>query len=159
MATRRKQVTFVRHAKADERRRSALDLVAVIAPMAIDDAIKRKMLSHCLWFVTETDGASKYRTRYMSRAAIGKQAKSLHHEHVFRRKDLVAAMMADPARAAEIAATALGCTVTRKEHDLLTAQDKASPGLIGWNRYFAAGIDVIDTVSGNSLQGPPLGER
>lgn len=144
--------TFVPHKDAASKRTSALRLVEVIAPLDIDDAIKRKMLSHSLWFVTETEGTSKYRTRYMSKRAIGKDPKQLHHEHVIPRKVLVDAMVKEPSRAAEIAGTAIGCTVTRKEHEALTKLDKAVPGAEGWDRYRRAGIVVIDTMTGKPVQ-------
>lgn len=143
--------TFVPRKDADSKRKAALRLVEVIAPLDIDPAIKRKMLSHSLWFVTETEGTSKYRTRYMSRKAIGKDTKQLHHEHVIPRKVLVDAMVKEPHRAPAIAATAIGCTVTRKEHEVLTALDKAEPGLEGWERYRRAGVVVIDTITGEPV--------
>src|SRR5690606_22975021 len=93
-------------------------------------------------------GTSEYKTRFMSRNAIGKPAEALHHEHVLPRKRLIDRMLADPPRATEIAATAVGCTVTREEHARLNEQDKAQPGLEGWNRYRAAGIEVINTATG-----------
>ena len=144
--------TFVPHKAAETRRASALRLVEVIAPLEIDESIKRKMLSHSLWFVTETEGTSKYRTRFMSKRAIGKDSKRLHHEHVIPRKVLVDAMMREPHRAAEIANTAIGCTVTRKEHEALTKLDESEPGVVGWDRYRRAGIVVIDTATGEPLE-------
>jgi len=144
--------TFVPHKAAETRRASALRLVEVIAPLEIDEPIKRKMLSHSLWFVTETEGTSKYRTRFMSRRAVRKIAKRLHHEHVIPRKVLVDAMMREPHRAAEIANTAIGCTVTRKEHEALAAVQKTEPSLEGWDRYRRAGIEVIDTATGEPIQ-------
>lgn len=143
---------FIPHKQAESRRASALRLVEVLAPMDIDEPIKRRMLSHSLWFVTETEGTSKYRTRFMSRKAIGKNPRQLHHEHVIPRKVLVDAMVREPHRAAEIAATAIGCTVTRKEHEALTKLDKSEPGVVGWDRYRRAGIVIIDTVTGEPLE-------
>lgn len=149
---RRKAIpTFRPHARARERRESALALVRAIIPLDIEEPMKRKMLSHCLWYVTETEGTSKYKTRFMSRNAIGKPAKALHHEHVFPRKRLIDEMLAYPPRAVEIAATAVGCTVTREEHARLELHGKAEAGVNGWQRYRKADIDVIDTMAGKSI--------
>ena len=61
------------------------------------------------------------------------------------RKQLVAAIMLNPERARDIAHTAIGCVVTKQEHDYLTRITREQPDLAGWDRYKAAGITVIDT--------------
>jgi hypothetical protein len=44
-----------------------------------------------------------------------------------RRKDMVRAILDDPAQAREIAMEGLGCVVTKDEHRLLAAVDPSSP--------------------------------
>jgi hypothetical protein len=122
---------FKPHPNAAKLRADALTLVRTIVGLDIGDSLKRRMLSHCLWTLTETEGASKYRTRYMSQGALVRPVSELHHEHVIPRKTLIDAMLREPARAVEIAETAVGCTVTRLEHKELTYHDRVQPELTG----------------------------
>jgi len=53
--------------------------------------------------------------------------------------------MQHPERARAITRTAIGCVVTKEEHDHLTPVTTEQSHLKGWERYTAAGITVIDT--------------
>jgi hypothetical protein len=103
---------------------------------------KRDIISGMLWKITEARG--KYTTRHRSRAAMEFGAK-VQHEHVFTRKDLTDLIIAEPDRAREILRDAIGCVVTVDEHRRLSRVDRA---IRGWDRYAAAGIEVVDTDSG-----------
>jgi len=48
--------------------------------------------------------------------------------------------MQHPERARDIASTAIGCVVTKEEHEQLTRVTREQPHLRGWDRYTAAGI-------------------
>jgi hypothetical protein len=142
---------FKPHPNAAKLRADALKLVRTIVDLDIGSALKRHMLNHCIWTLTECEGTSKYRTKYMSTGAMDESQPRLHHDHVVPRKTLIDAMLREPARAVEIAETAVGCTVTRFEHKELTYHDRAEPGREGWDRYRAIGIVVIDTETGEPV--------
>jgi len=121
---------------------------AVLATRNVYEPQRRKLLSEILWFATQVDG--KYTCRYRSagaRAVIagGAETKSLRHDHVLTRKELTEALVADPERADEIIRSALGCVVTKDEHDRLGS---VSPSASGWERYLAARVDVFDEQTG-----------
>lgn len=142
---------FKPHPNAAKLRADALTLVRSIVNLEISVSLKRRMLDSCLWTLTETEGTSKYRTKHMSQGALVRPVSELHHEHVIPRKKLIEDMLREPARAVEIAETAVGCTVTRLEHKELTHHDRAHPELTGWDRYRAIGIVVINTETGEPV--------
>jgi hypothetical protein len=134
--------------KADAIRRSAVALARHQFLAADDPEIMhahiRRTLDRCIWEYTKADG--KYKTRWRSRGALGVSDRSrLTHEHVVPRKILVDRMMAKPERVADIMEQALGCVVTREDHKRLTDATRANPSLEGWDRYDAAGVEVVDT--------------
>jgi len=136
--------SWVPNRLGDERRRSAVN-VARLA-LDADDILpehRHWLLSVAVWKYTEADG--KWNTRHRSRAALGiTDKRHLNHEHVFPRKWLRERMLAEPDRFQEIMAMAVACLVTRNEHVRLTDVTRAHPELEGWNRYAAAGIEVVD---------------
>jgi hypothetical protein len=98
----------------------------------------------CCWKITEAEG--KYKTRYVSAGAQdAPKGTKLQHEHVIPRKEIIDGIMQEPARARELLASAIGCTVTKEEHERLTAITRSRNDLRGWERYTAVGITVIDT--------------
>jgi hypothetical protein len=119
-----------------------------ILPLPILEQHKRDIVSSLLWQITQARG--KYRTRYRTSASMEPGTK-LHHEHVFTRKDITTRILAAPQQAREILRDAIGCVVTVDEHRRLSTFDRTHQG---WERYKAAGIEVIDT---DALP-PPGGE-
>jgi hypothetical protein len=67
------------------------------------------------------------------------------------RKVLVDRLVAAPERCEQTMQGAVACCVLRDEHKRLTALDGASRSLTGWQRYAAAGIEVIDLATGENL--------
>lgn len=65
-------------------------------------------------------------------------------EHVFERKKVVKALIAEPDRFEEIISDVVGCTVTKEEHNRLTELSRVRPELDRWERYREAGITVLD---------------
>jgi hypothetical protein len=122
---------------------SAIKGIEGILTLPILEQHKRELLSTMLWKLTEARG--KYTTRYRSQAALDPpKGTELQHEHVFERKQLIDEILANPGQARDIAKTAVGCIVTKEEHDRLTRMSRARPDLRGWDRYEAAGIAVVD---------------
>jgi hypothetical protein len=143
--------SFRRHVDADARASSARCAIAALLPLDLYPAHKRELLSICLWKLSEADGLSKYLTRFCSREALEADRSELAHEHVFERKKLVEQLIAGTASVEEVAGCAVGCTVTRKEHARLSAISRRRPELDGWDRYRAARVRVIDTLTGEPL--------
>lgn len=129
---------------SEHRKRSAVLLAKMI--VGIKDELTsshlREFLSNTIWKYTECDG--KYTTRYRSRGAILHPKEKLNHEHVLTRKFLVDQIIAEPTRIEEIFERAIGCTVLRSEHKLITKAEQLNPTLFGWDRYLAAGVEVWD---------------
>jgi hypothetical protein len=134
----------VRRQTEDAILKSAITLVEATLALNILDRHKRDVINGMLWSITQARG--KYTTRFRSTAAMNAPAGTkLQHEHVTTRKELAAAIMREPQRASELLCTAVGCVVTREEHQRLTAITRKQPHLHGWERYTAAGIAIIDT--------------
>ncbi|RYB88343.1 hypothetical protein EUA06_21555 [Nocardioides glacieisoli] len=143
---------WVAPAQADAVRRDAIAIAtfAVNAP-DIREVTKRELLSkYVLVLLTHGTANGKYGTRYRSTGALDiTDPTHLEHEHVFPRKWLIERMMESP-EAVEMLLThfAIACTVTSDEHRRLASAERANPALAGWERYHAAGIDVVDTATG-----------
>lgn len=123
---------------------SATTAIEGVLTLPIQERHKRDLINGMLWKLTEARG--KYTTRCRSQGLLdAPKGTKLQHEHVTTRKQLVDTVLKDPTRAREIAATAVACVVTKEEHERLTRISREQPHLTGWQRYDAAGIDVIDT--------------
>jgi len=128
---------------------SAITAIEGILSLLILERHKRDLINGMLWKITEARG--KYTTRFRSTGACdAPNGAKLQHEHVFTRKDLVDEILKHPERARAIASTAVGCTVTRAEHERLTRITREQPHLQGWQRYEAAGVTVVDTDASSS---------
>jgi hypothetical protein len=138
---------FTRHPDADVRIESAKLAIRTLLRLRLYPSHKKDLLTVCLWKLTEAEGRGKYGTRYFSRRALSSPRTEWQHEHVFERKKLVALLLEDPARLDEVAEVAVGCVVTKEEHRRLTMADRQRPDLNGWERYQAAGIEVVDRMT------------
>jgi hypothetical protein len=113
---------------------------------------RREFLKLALWKVTEAEGRTKYTTRMCSHEALSHPPGSkLEHDHVFQRSLMVDALLsASPDTVDAIIKGAIGCTITKAEHDRL----KQFAHLDGWARYRAARIVVINTETGEPFALP-----
>jgi hypothetical protein len=102
-----------------------------------------------LWKVSEAE-AGKYSTRYRSLKSRREGAR-VQHDHVMERAKIADELIAHPERMDEILDTVIGCVVTKNEHRRLTEISRLNPDLDGWDRYAAAGIVVIDTMTGERM--------
>lgn len=152
-------------AQADAVRRDAIALAnfAVSSPDLREVTRKEVLSKYVLVLLTHGTANGKYGTRYRSKGALEvTNPATLDHEHVYPRKWLIEQMLDSPS-AVELVLThfAIACTVTTDEHRLLARAEKANPKLAGWERYHAAGVEVIDMATGVVVpqsvgQGPPL---
>lgn len=133
--------SFIRNKDADKKRQDAIKVVKVVLKLDIHDKLKRKLLSNCLWQITEAEGKNKYDLRYVSEESRKSSKKGWRHEHVYPRKGMIKELVDNPEKADEILAKAVGCVVTKKEHNMLSKIDQ---GVEGWNRYQQAGIEIFD---------------
>jgi hypothetical protein len=135
-------VTYRPHPEASSRIRSATKLIKLLLDVKSSEIRTehlRELIDKMLWKITEADG--KYKTKYMSLAAL-KGASKLSHDHVVTKESLIDALLsAKPGQVDEILGTALGCTVTREEHARLTKFDYVCQG---WERYRKAQVAVQD---------------
>jgi hypothetical protein len=130
---------------------SAITAIEGILKLPILKQHKYGLIDGMIWTITQARG--KYTTRYRSRAALdAPKGAKLQHEHVTTRKHLVNSILQHPERAREIAARAVGCVITKEEHQRLTRITREQPHLTGWQRYEAAGIEVVDTDGTGTLQ-------
>jgi hypothetical protein len=144
---------YERHPLAEERLRSATTLVKALlqAPGLIPEH-RREFLKLALWKVTEAEGRTKYKTQLRSQGALSSPPDTkLEHDHVFQRSLMVDALLsASPDAVDTIIKGAVGCTITKQEHDRL----KRFGHLDGWDRYRAAGIVVVNTETGEPFALP-----
>lgn len=146
-------MAFKPHPQAEERVRSAKTAIEALLALDIYPSHKRELLSICLWKLTEAEARGKYNLRFQTPAALEASPRELQHEQVVERKRVVEALMAEPDRLEEILRDVVGCAVTREEHQRLTQLSRERPDLEGWARYEAAGITVIDLVTGEKQVG------
>lgn len=119
---------------------------------------KKLLLGQMIWMFTEADGLTtegkrtnyKYKLTYISEGTKKRRDKSgedsknyikgLRHEHVHMKNELIKKLLAKPKNVDAILKKAIGCVVTKKEHDSLTHKD-----CDGWKRYKKAKIRVWNT--------------
>ena len=103
----------------------------------------RYLLDMGLWRYTEFDkNRYKFAIRYRTAAVLAPEPVVIEHEHVVGRRWLLDQIAREPDKLDDILQLAVACIVSKPEHDLLWAVVG-----FGWERYRAAGIDVIDTVT------------
>ena len=139
---------YQRHPLAEQRLHSATTLVKGLLQMpGLIAEHRREFLKLAQWKVTEAEGRTKYKTRMCSQESLSNAPGSkLEHDHVFQRSLMVDALLsASPDAVDTIIKGAVGCTITKQEHDRL----KQFEHLDGWGRYRAAGIVVINTETGD----------
>ena len=121
-------------------------------------AYRREILGNVMWFMTCAP-SGKYTTRYRTAAVVAADTPTLRHEHVYTRKTVIEELLGlrsedldevslRSAIQETLRTKAVGCTVTRDEHLLLTRHDKTQTG---WRRYEAAGVTVLDMSTGEAL--------
>ncbi len=144
---------YERPADADERIERAITVIEALLPLKINERMKKKFLSNCLWQITQAEGRNKHEIRFRSQGAINAPRKELRHEHVTQRKAMVKALIDRPGDARNIVAQAQGCVVTKDEHSLLNDVDKL---IDGWERYRRAGVVVMDMQTSEPMEFPEL---
>jgi hypothetical protein len=134
---------YNKHRDHDIRLESAFCAVKGLLEIELYPAHKKKLLSDCIWIITEVDG--KYKTRFRSEGAINESnQKNLRHEHVFERQFIVDELLSNPSDYEKILLQAVACVVTKEEHERLTSATNKDKNLQGWDRYKFTNIKVFD---------------
>lgn len=122
---------------------SVINAIEAILKADCVDAHKKDLLDICIWKWTEING--KWNTRYRSEGAMKRENwKLVQHEHVFQRRNLIQLLLKNESEIKTIMENAIGCLVTRDEHEILTRISRAYKDVDGWERYRKAGIPVHD---------------
>ena len=79
---------------------------------------KKTLISRMIWKITKANGT--YNTRYFSEKARKASKDDRRHDHVWTRKGMVEHILKDPDVLEHEIQRAIGCTVTKDEHDNLT---------------------------------------
>lgn len=113
---------------------------------AESEHLARRQLSHLIWSWTEVNG--KWGTRFVTSAALAAHESGLgwavNHEHVWPRRWLVDRLLEGETPEYVLGQFGVGCVVLKDEHALLN--DLPSE-VLGWDRYKAVGIEVVDRAS------------
>ena len=134
---------FKRHANAEARKRSAMNLVKVLLQKDLEILAEHRQecLTIALWKLTEAEAQHKHRTRFCSENARRAARQQLRHDHVFQRANMIRRLLAcQPDEVEAILGKAVACTITREEHRLLNQYKH----LDGWDRYLRANIVYIE---------------
>ncbi len=131
------------HRERDDRIKSAITAIKAILPLDLYPAHKRELLGICIWKITEADGKLNTRFRSIGSLEADKHTK-LQHEHVLEMKKIVGLLMQGEIPIEEVVSRAVGCVVTKEEHEKLTQISRNNTALDGWKRYLEAGIKVFD---------------
>ena len=137
-----KGVLWERDTDSEQTLKDAIAIAREIVRLDARAGLQKAVLNTLIWNVTVSDG--KYDTRYCSVAAM-KEGVNRIHEHVFQRAYLVKKILENPARLSDYFKHAVSCVVTDDEN---AALDEIDGKLIGWARYQAAGIVVLDRKTG-----------
>jgi hypothetical protein len=99
---------------------------------------KKRMLNHAIWEVSAVRGS--FTPEFRSEGVVkGQFGTKIQREHVYKRKQLVADILAGKEPLNRILSRVIHCVVTKPEHDKLSL---VSPSIDGWERYKIAGIIV-----------------
>lgn len=120
---------------------------AIVSADGIPDRLARDLLNMVTWYATEHP--HKYQIRWRSAEAVKYRGKrkgsALRHEHVFSRKWLIDNLLEHPGHVEDILKSAIACLVRKGEAARL---DRVPDAVHGWERYRAAGIEVLDMAHG-----------
>jgi hypothetical protein len=140
---------FNPHPLSRTRKRSAVALIKLLLADNKPEILRvhrHELLGVLLWKLTESE-SHKHKTRFQSHAVVNRKRKlKLRHDHVFQRSKMIDRLEGAAKRKIDIILkNAIACTVTDREHRLLSGFDKEYDG---WARYKNAEIRVIDTKTG-----------
>jgi hypothetical protein len=112
-------------------------IIRAVLMLDIHEDMKRKVVDTMLWNITGAFG--KFHTKYISEGAKLSKGDPLRHEHVFTKKSLINRIMDKTEDLDKILLDAIGCVVTKYEHERLHNKGKDEEG---WKRYIKAEVGV-----------------
>jgi len=124
---------------------AAAEAILAIEPM--NRRLLTGLLDQVFWHATVHPHKLQIRWRSLeaTREARLPLSRFLRHEHVFERAWLRSQLVDEGKEPAAVLPFAVACLVTVEEHARLRSVDD---DLVGWQRYRAASIDVVDMRTG-----------
>lgn len=116
----------------------AIKSILQMGPNVLEEH-KKSLISRMLWKITEAHG--KYNTRYYSKEALKVGKNERRHDHVLTRAKMIKRLLNNADNLLAEVDQAIGCIVTRDEHDRLS---KFDTDYDGWERYRKANIKIWD---------------
>ena len=135
----RHQKRYVESPKTAQRLADIRKLLDSIRRLPIGQSLKKTMLVHSIWQVSESTGS--FYARHRSESVIRTVGQKIQRDHIYQKRTLVAELLTPEPDLDAIIQQARCCIVTEAEHRRLHGVDA---GLDGWDRYRAAGIVVYD---------------
>ncbi len=117
-------------------------------PFDLKRELREKLFRSVAWILSECDG--KYTTRYRSTLALQAPNGAVQHEHVFPITQLYF-LSRHGLSLKDALSLCSACVVTKDEHTRLSACDRLPDKPLGWKRYVAAGIQVMDMLENRLL--------
>jgi hypothetical protein len=139
VSTTRHQERYVESPSTAQRLADIRTLLDSLQRLQVALPLKKKMLVHGIWQVSEATGS--FYTRYRSEGVIRTVGVKIQRDHIYQKRTLVEQLLAPDSDLKAIIERARCCIVTKDEHDRLHQVDG---GLDGWDRYRAAGVVVYD---------------
>ena len=139
----------------DQRRASVKRMVRFALDEALHPEARARILKEALWMATEIE-FHKHKISLRTPEAdaeilrgLPKLGSRVQHEHVYQRKWVIQQLLAEPERAeALLDEYAVACVVTKAQTEELKKHD----ALVGWERYKAAGLTVVEVQADGSLK-------
>jgi hypothetical protein len=115
------------------------EIFASLRDSALPLDSKKRMLNHAVWEVSIALG--NFAPEFRSRGVLeGEHGTKIQREHVYKRKEIVAAVLAKREPLDSIFKRIIHCIVTKEEHAQLKRVLETEDG---WARYRSASIDVF----------------
>jgi hypothetical protein len=145
------QRPWVAPADLDHRQSSCVAAAdAILELNGLHPRLLAGLLDQILWHLTVHP--SKYDVRWRTRAAWKETrrpySRYLRHEHVFERAWLRRQLTDRAAPPTQVLRLAVACLVTIEEDAALRT---VPTGAVGWKRYRAAGLEIIDAADGTTI--------
>jgi hypothetical protein len=128
---------------------SVKKLITTLLNLDIDLPLKKRMLVHAVWELTNLSGG--FKGRYRSKGVLEGHGALIQRDHVYQKRGIVERLINDSTQIDDILQDVVHCVVTKEEHDRLTEYSRTNPSVDGWERYRGAGIEVIDMLTNTEV--------
>ena len=151
------KAAYIADEKYEERLKFATKAIEAVyqidGPLDLKTDLRKKLFWATVWLLTESSG--KYSTRYRSKSSLMALQGDIQHEHVFPISHIYY-LSRHGLSVGDALGMSCACVVTRREHELLSIQDKTNDAPLGWMRYERAGIEVVDMLENRQVPLPEM---